>query len=182
MCCSDGGFTKGYWWWSIPRLSPAGHRRQVIDLLCFCCRCYWSDVCMSLCSYIAARFISSVSLCVCVCVDVVCTYIFVCWRSMTMFGMCSLSPELSSFYWIKLQRTFLASQLEHMLASCCYCWLITFRASHRRREIYCGHAHLCVNVSVCLSVCLSVRLSVCPSVRLSVCPWLHAYTIARTRM
>ena len=30
---------------------------------------------------------------------------------------------------------------------------ITFRVSRRRREIYCGHARLCV----CLSVCLSVR-------------------------
>ena len=33
--------------------------------------------------------------------------------------------------------------------------LITFRVSRRRREMYCGHARLCV--CVCLSVCLSVR-------------------------
>jgi len=32
---------------------------------------------------------------------------------------------------------------------------ITFRASRRRREMYCGH------VSVCLSVCLSVCVSAC---------------------
>jgi len=31
--------------------------------------------------------------------------------------------------------------------------LITFRVSRRRREMYCGHARLCV----CLCVCLSVR-------------------------
>jgi len=34
--------------------------------------------------------------------------------------------------------------------------IITFRMSHRRREMYCGHAHLCVCLS-CLSVCLCVR-------------------------
>jgi len=33
--------------------------------------------------------------------------------------------------------------------------LITFRVSHRRRKMYCGHARLCV--CVCVSVCLSVR-------------------------
>jgi len=36
---------------------------------------------------------------------------------------------------------------------------ITFRVSRRRREMYCGHAHLCV----CLSLC----------------PRPHAHTIAR---
>jgi len=41
--------------------------------------------------------------------------------------------------------------------------LVTFRVSRRRREMYCGHAHLCVCVCVCLSVC----------------PRLHAYSIAR---
>jgi len=45
---------------------------------------------------------------------------------------------------------------------------ITFRVSHRRREMYCGRARLCV--CVCLSVCLYV------------CPRLHAQTIAQTRM
>jgi len=40
--------------------------------------------------------------------------------------------------------------------------LITFRVSRRPREMYCGHARLCV----CLCVC----------------PQPHAYTIARTRM
>ena len=36
---------------------------------------------------------------------------------------------------------------------------ITFRLSRRPREMYCGHARLCVCVCVCvcLSVCLSVR-------------------------
>jgi len=38
--------------------------------------------------------------------------------------------------------------------------VITFRVSRRRREMYCGHARVCV----------------------SVCPRLHAYTIARARM
>ena len=33
------------------------------------------------------------------------------------------------------------------------CCLVTFRVSRRRREMYCGHARLCV----CLSVCVSVR-------------------------
>jgi len=33
--------------------------------------------------------------------------------------------------------------------------LITFRVSRRPREMYCGHARLCVRV--CVSVCLSVR-------------------------
>jgi len=42
--------------------------------------------------------------------------------------------------------------------------LITFCVSRRWREMYCGHAGLCVYLSVCLSVCLSVRLSTaaCP--------------------
>ena len=30
--------------------------------------------------------------------------------------------------------------------------IIAFQVCHRRREMYCGHAHLCVCVSVCLSV------------------------------
>ena len=40
--------------------------------------------------------------------------------------------------------------------------LVTFRVSRRPREMYCGHARLCVCVSVCARP--------------------HAYTIARTRM
>jgi len=32
---------------------------------------------------------------------------------------------------------------------------ITFRESRRRREMYCGHARLCVCLCVCVSVCLS---------------------------
>jgi len=40
--------------------------------------------------------------------------------------------------------------------------VITFRVSRRRRAMYCGHARLCV----CLSVC----------------PQPHAHTIARTRI
>jgi len=40
--------------------------------------------------------------------------------------------------------------------------VITFCVSRRRRKMYCGHAHLCV----CLSVC----------------PRLYAHTTARTRM
>ena len=44
--------------------------------------------------------------------------------------------------------------------------VFTFCVSRRRRKMYCGHARLCV----CLSVCLSV------------CPRPHGYTIARTRM
>ena len=44
--------------------------------------------------------------------------------------------------------------------------VITFRVSRRRREMYCGHARLCV----CLCVCVCV------------CSRPHAYTIARTRM
>jgi len=38
--------------------------------------------------------------------------------------------------------------------------LVTFRVSRRPREMYCGHAHLCVCVSLCLSVCLSA--AACP--------------------
>ena len=41
---------------------------------------------------------------------------------------------------------------------------ITFRVSRRPREMYCGHARLCV--CVCMSVC----------------PRPHAHTIARTQM
>jgi len=41
-------------------------------------------------------------------------------------------------------------------SGCWYCELITFRMSQRPREMYCGHARLCV----CLSVCLSV--AACP--------------------
>jgi len=37
--------------------------------------------------------------------------------------------------------------------------LVTFRVSRRRREMYCGHAHLCVCLCMCLCVCLSVCLS-----------------------
>jgi len=33
----------------------------------------------------------------------------------------------------------------------------TFRVSRRRREMYCGHARLCVSVCLCPCVCLSVR-------------------------
>jgi len=44
--------------------------------------------------------------------------------------------------------------------------VITFRVSRRRREMYCGHARLCVRLCVCVSVC----------------PRPHAYTIARTLM
>ena len=47
-------------------------------------------------------------------------------------------------------------------SGCLSCYVVTFRVSWRPREMYCGHARLCV----CLSVC----------------PRLHAYSIARTRM
>ena len=40
--------------------------------------------------------------------------------------------------------------------------VITFRVSRRPREMYCGHARLCVSLCVCLRP--------------------HAHTIARTRM
>jgi len=33
--------------------------------------------------------------------------------------------------------------------------VITFRVSRRRREMYCGHARLCICLCVCVSVCLS---------------------------
>jgi len=42
--------------------------------------------------------------------------------------------------------------------------IVTYRVSRRQREMYCGHARLCVSVCV------------------SECPRPHAYTIARTRM
>jgi len=45
---------------------------------------------------------------------------------------------------------------------------LTFRMSRRPREMYCGHARLCVCLCVC--VCLSL------------CPRPHTHTIARTRM
>jgi len=45
---------------------------------------------------------------------------------------------------------------------CCKLLFVTFRISRRRREMYCGHARLCV----CLSVCQRP----------------HAYNIARTGM
>ena len=38
--------------------------------------------------------------------------------------------------------------------------LLHFCVSRRRRKMYCGHARLCVSVSVCLSVCLSACQSV----------------------
>jgi len=44
--------------------------------------------------------------------------------------------------------------------------LVTFCVSRRRRKMYCGHARLCVCVSVCLSVC----------------PRPYAHTTVRTRM
>jgi len=46
--------------------------------------------------------------------------------------------------------------------------VVTFRVSRRPREMYCGHARLCV--CLCVSVCLCV------------CPRPHAHTVARTRM
>jgi len=36
-------------------------------------------------------------------------------------------------------------------------YVITFRVSCRRREMYCGHPRLCVCLCVCVSVCMSVR-------------------------
>jgi len=32
--------------------------------------------------------------------------------------------------------------------------VITFRVSRRRREMYCGHAHLCVCLSLSAAACL----------------------------
>jgi len=40
---------------------------------------------------------------------------------------------------------------------CSWCMVITFCVSRRRRRMYCGHARLCVCLSVCVSVCLFVR-------------------------
>jgi len=52
---------------------------------------------------------------------------------------------------------------DHSLSRSVWCFsLVTFRVSRRRREMYCGHARLCV----CLCACQRP----------------HAYTIARTRM
>ena len=42
--------------------------------------------------------------------------------------------------------------------SSCVVILITFCVSRRRRKMYCGHARLCVSLSVCLSVCLSAAV------------------------
>jgi len=36
--------------------------------------------------------------------------------------------------------------------------IITFCVSRRRRKMYCGHARLCVCLSVCLCVCLSAAV------------------------
>ena len=53
-----------------------------------------------------------------------------------------------------------------MSASACprsvpgYTTLVTFRVSRRPREMYCGHARLCVCLAVCLSLCLSA--AACP--------------------
>jgi len=41
----------------------------------------------------------------------------------------------------------LSTDLQHVET-----YLVTFRVSRRPRETYCGHARLCVCVSVCLSV------------------------------
>jgi len=49
------------------------------------------------------------------------------------------------------------------------CLVITFRVSHRRREMYCGHVtRVCLCVCLCLYVCVPVHG--------------HAHTIARIRM
>jgi len=42
--------------------------------------------------------------------------------------------------------------------------MITFRASRRRREMYCGHARLCVCVSVCVSAAAWLRYCTDPDV------------------
>jgi len=36
--------------------------------------------------------------------------------------------------------------------------VITFRVSRRRREMYCGHARLCVCLSVCVGVSVRGRM------------------------
>jgi len=55
---------------------------------------------------------------------------------------------------------------DELFADWTACKFITFCVSRRRRKMYCGHARLCVCVSVCLSVC----------------PRPYAHTIARTGM
>jgi len=50
-----------------------------------------------------------------------------------------------------ITRTRNVSEYMLVLALC----QVTFRVSRRRREMYCGHARLCVCLSVC--VCVSVR-------------------------
>jgi len=37
--------------------------------------------------------------------------------------------------------------------------IFIFCVSRRRRNMYCGHARLCVSLSVCVCVCLSICLS-----------------------
>jgi len=39
-----------------------------------------------------------------------------------------------------------------------YCIIITFCVSRRRRKMYCGHARLCVSLSVCVSVWVSAAV------------------------
>jgi len=43
-------------------------------------------------------------------------------------------------------------------------YLITFRVSRRQREMYCGHAHLCVSVCVCLSTAACLHYCTDPDV------------------
>ena len=47
--------------------------------------------------------------------------------------------------------------------------VVTFRVSHRRREMYCGHERVCVCVCVCVSICLFV----CPRPHAQLLTLLH---------
>ena len=104
-----------------------------------------------------------VSVCLCVCVPVC---LSVRGRMPTLlhgpgcsFGSGRVCP-LVVHYWADLQsvhglrcygnitRTRNVSEYMLVLALC----QVTFRVSRRRREMYCGHARLCVCLSVCLSV------------------------------
>ena len=60
-------------------------------------------------------------------------------------------------HWRLTMRCFCAwLQWTHNIALSTSNSIITFRVSRRRREMYSGHARLCVCLCACLSVCMSV--------------------------
>jgi len=87
-------------------------------------------------------------------------------RRTSLAGMKASSSLLMILKRVMLQLRFVHEDVHSIYIKSLMCILVTFCMSRRQHKMYFGHLHLCV----CLSVCLSVR------------PWPYAHTAARTRM